>query len=177
VFSCTFLAFVFEAAIRPFILSHLLLYWTGAGESEANTGIPMILYRIMNSACNSMPSQAAALSISDVLETVGAAVMHRTFLAAKMLPVLPAVVCTLLHLDSSAACESALTNALQVLVLISSVYELHTTDRNAIECGMNNVYNGNPPQRVFERVVQLLSAEYLTGFTPSFLVRHPKMRV
>jgi hypothetical protein len=175
VFTAAFLSFVFERPLRPFILGCLRLYWTRGPQFDPSPDLPRILLGVIEMACNSLPGEPAGSSLADVLDTMNAAMMHQRTLAIHMIPLLSAIFRAMLRLDSSASSQTLINSGLQFLALISNEHLLTATDRNAIEHAVRRVYDDNPPHRTFERMVQLLSTDYLTSLTPSFPVRQPKV--
>ena len=179
-FSYSFLSFLFEPPIRPYILSQVLNYLMGDKNNTKNvclnnTQLPQIIFGIVDIATSSFPDDGSLNLVSDFLNTLNDAIMHCQKLAALYEPLVSIILRGILVLNQSESSRKLIANALQFFALTSSIRVIKNTDRNSIENAIQRIYGDDPSKQIFDRLIQLIAGSYLPSLNPSFQIRQPKI--
>lgn len=170
----SFLSFVFEPPLRECILDLFLTYLTKQ-QTAFNENIPVIIIGILNIASASFPEERAYQLVNGFLTTINAAFVHRRNLNTQFEPLVCSIFRLMQSLDQSALSSQTLDLSLQFLALVSNVYMLKRDDLELIEIAIKKVQASTTSERIFDRFVQLLAADFLPSLNPSFHVRQPKV--
>ncbi|OHT07487.1 hypothetical protein TRFO_24212 [Tritrichomonas foetus] len=171
-FSYSYLSFLYEPLVRQHVLYQLLAYFLKE-QKEDNTDVPQNVIGIIDITSTYFPDKRAVCLVSDVLNTINEALMHRRKLIRLFSSLFDILFRAMKHLDDSEQSQQLIDNILLFLVMATKNHLLTEENLQVLENCISKSYKENPSQKIFEKYIQLLSAEYMSSFNPSFFIRQP----
>lgn len=171
-FLSSFLSFVFEEKVRPFILTQLKSYLT----KDDQKVVPLLGEEIMvifNIIQIDFPSTLAVNRLNDIFNAVIDSLSHQHHLAEMFKPVINPIMKSLPLLVNSKECQEFVLNTLQFFAVIAHNFTLSVKQLNLIESTILTVFGNNPSQNVFSGLNQIMNGDLTSSTTPTFIIRQP----
>lgn len=170
-FCNSFVSFVFEVPIRPFILKKLLLYLTKT--LHFNHLLSNNIINILSIASKLLPDEGYLTLFLEILDTINESIIHKRILASLFTPLVTIIFNSFLKLDTSANSKKLLNQSLHFLSLLLNIHNLKDNERTYIENAVFRVYGDSPTDKIYEIIVQLLAANDTVNANPFFIIRQP----
>lgn len=171
-FISSFLSFLFEEPVRPFITTQLKSYLT----KDNQTVEPLLgeeIDRVFEIARSDFPSTRALKLANAILLTMIDSVSHQHQLVDIFRAVINSIVKSMPSLTPNDECQAFLLNTLQFFGVISNSFKLSMDQLNAIEEAIQTVYERNIPQQIFTRIIHIMAGDCILTSTPTFIIRQP----
>lgn len=171
-FISSFLSFIFEEKVRPFILTQLKAYLTKDNQKV----VPLLgekLMEIFNIIQTDFPKIQAVNRLNDIFTTIidSLSIQHR--LAEMFRPVINPIMNSLPLLVNTKECQDFVLNSLQFFAVIAHDFTLSNKQLNLIESTILTVFENNPSQSVFNGLIQIMNGDIIYSTSPTFIIRHP----
>ena len=170
-FVLAFLSFSFEEPLRSFVMSQLRLFLT-KDNPQATEIIGQTVTKIFEISRQLFPKTNAILLVNDILTTVIDSVSHQYVLAEIFKPVTTACVSSLPLLTNSQESQDFILNTLHFFSVIAHDFVLSKEQVKSLEKTISTVFENNPPQLVFLRLIQIMAADTIST-APRYVIHQP----
>ncbi|OHS93423.1 hypothetical protein TRFO_11850 [Tritrichomonas foetus] len=172
-FSGTFLSFIFEEQIRPYVLSatrHYLII-----ENDNLGEIPHLICTIIDIVNTQLPGTRQTCLLNDLIIMLNELLLYKRSLIQSFVGLCSVLCSSLTKLTNDEPSRNVFENATSFFAIMSSCFKIGNLEIDAILYSLTQF--NDPPfvDSLYKKLIQLLAGEYLPSITPHFIVQQPQI--
>lgn len=172
-FSQEILVFLYEPKIRDFVLSNIRNFLVNGKETDCN--MLHYLMNIIDITCPMFPDKQSVELVSDVLRTISEVMIHKWQVSKLFENLLFTLMKCGGKLGQGKENEEFLDNFIGYLTQITNIHFLTSPELNALENIVRNIFENEPPIKIFLKLVQVAASSALASQSTSVIIKQPKV--
>ena len=173
-FANSFLSFVFEASLRPFVLQSLSTY-ISLVELKKATFLPPILLGIINIVDLHLPGQKQLMLLYDLVACLNESFAYHQSGVDQFGDFCSMLCQCMAKLSSDSLSRRVFDVSVSFFALMSPYFTITPLEINALIFGLTSFNDPEFLTSLYSKFISLLAGQPVTSLTPTFIVRQPQV--
>ena len=170
----TFLSYLFEEKIRPYVLSPTRHYLNNS-KCDSVGGISNILLNIIKIVNTELPGHRQLLLLNDIILMLNECLFFKRSLINFFKDFCHVFCSSLLKLSTDEVSKKIFENTISFFAIMSPVFKIENLEIDAILTSLSKFNDAGFVDSLYQKLIQLLAGECLPSITPQFIVQQPQI--